>query len=131
MNFWGKSLLLQLVTYFSVLSTVTVSIVAFAAYQRSRDALQSSIIDRLKVATSLKEYQLNEWVSNQRKDVILLTQLPNVRGELAILLNSSPNKPEYIAANTRLTKILSDVTAVKPNLSSVIATTIAPQPAIS
>jgi len=123
MNFWRKSLLLQLVTYFSVLSTVTVSIVAFSAYVRSREALQSAVIDRLKVATSLKEYQLNEWVSNQRKDVILLTQIPSIREELAILLTSPPNKPEYIAANNRLTKFLSEITSVKSNLSTVVAAT--------
>lgn len=123
MNFWGKSLLLQLVTYFSILSTVTVSIVAYSAYVRSRDALQSSVIDRLKVATSLKEYQLNEWVANQRKDVLLISQLPSIREQLSVLLVSSPTKPEYIAATDRLSKIVTDIVAIKPNLSSVIATT--------
>jgi len=125
MNFWRKSLLLQLVTYFSILSTVTVSIVAFSAYVRSRDALQKSVIDRLQVATSLKEYQLNEWVVNQRKDVIFLTQIPNVRDDLAALLTNSTNtkSPEYIAAYARLNKFLAQVIANKPNLSSVIANT--------
>jgi len=123
MNFWGKSLLLQLVTYFSILSTLTVSIVAFSAYVRSRDALQNSVIDRLKVATSLKEYQLNEWVNNQRKDVLLISQLPSIREQLSLLLVSSPNKPEYIAASDRLSKIVTDIVAIKPNLSSVLATT--------
>jgi serine phosphatase RsbU (regulator of sigma subunit) len=125
MNFWRKSLLLQLVTYFSILSTVTVSIVAFSAYVRSRDALQKSVIDRLQVATSLKEYQLNEWVVNQRKDVIFLTQIPNVRDDLSALLTNSTNtkSPEYIAAYTRLNKFLAQVIANKPNLSSIIANT--------
>jgi PAS domain S-box-containing protein len=123
MNFWGKSLLLQLVTYFSVLSTVTVSIVAFSAYVRSRDALQSSVIDRLQVAVSLKEYQLNEWVSSQRKDVLLLTQLPSIREDLTILLTNTPNKPEYTKAYERLSQFLGEVISVKPNLASVIATT--------
>ncbi len=123
MNFWKKSLLLQLVSYFSILSTVTVSIVAFSAYVRSRDALQVSVIDRLKVATSLKEYQLNEWVSNQRKDIILLTQLPNIREELINLLTNAPKTPESVAAYARLNKFLDEVISTKPNLSSVIATT--------
>ncbi len=123
MNFWRKSLLLQLVTYFSILSTVTVSIVAFSAYVRSRDALQNSVIDRLKVATSLKEYQLNEWVTNQRKDVIFLTQIPRLREELTTLLTSAPNKPEYDVAYARLNKFLIEVATVKPNLSNLIATT--------
>ncbi|MFZ4555583.1 MAG: SpoIIE family protein phosphatase [Pseudanabaena sp.] len=98
---------------------------AFSAYVRSRDALQKSVIDRLQVATSLKEYQLNEWVVNQRKDVIFLTQIPNVRDDLSALLTNSTNtkSPEYIAAYTRLNKFLAQVIANKPNLSSIIANT--------
>lgn len=123
MKFWRKSLLLQLVTYFSILSTVTVSIVAFSAYVRSRDALQSSVIDRLKVAISLKEYQLNKWVEGQRKDVILLSQLPEIRDELATLVTTSPTQPEYATAYERLNKSLKQITDIKDNLSSIIATT--------
>ncbi|MGE5660203.1 MAG: ATP-binding protein [Actinomycetota bacterium] len=86
MNFFKKSLLLQLVGSFFLLSSVTVSIVAYSAYIRARDSLQQSIFSRLSVATSLKEYQLNQWVSNQRQDVLLLSQLPEVRAQAEILL---------------------------------------------
>ncbi len=123
MKFWKKSLLLQLVSYFSVLSTVTVNIVAFSAYVRARDALQNSVIERLKVTISLKEYQLNRWVEGQRKDVILLAQLPEIRDELATLVTISPNQPEYLATYAKLSKSLKDITDIKENLSSIIATT--------
>ncbi|MCA6545177.1 MAG: hypothetical protein IM576_18490, partial [Pseudanabaena sp. M074S1SP2A07QC] len=52
-NLFKKRLLLQLVAYFSVLSIVTVLVVAVSANTRSRDALRKSVIDRLAVATSL------------------------------------------------------------------------------
>ena len=57
-NLFKKRLLLQLVAYFSVLSIVTVLVVAVSANTRSRDALRKSVIDRLAVATSLKEVQV-------------------------------------------------------------------------
>lgn len=84
-NLFKKRLLLQLVAYFSVLSIVTVLVVAVSANTRSRDALRKSVIDRLAVATSLKEAQVNQWVDNQRRDVILMTQLPDliVNSEIA------------------------------------------------
>lgn len=73
-NLFKKRLLLQLVGYFSILSIVTVLLVAVSANVRSRDALRRSAIDRLAVATSLKESQVTQWVDNQRRDVILMTQ---------------------------------------------------------
>jgi PAS domain S-box-containing protein len=96
MKFLRKSLLSQLVSYFFFLSLVTVSIVAVAAYVRARDALQKSVVDRLDVATSLKEYQLNEWVKNQRQDVLLIAEMPEVRSQAAMLLKlrNSPNNSE-------------------------------------
>jgi PAS domain S-box-containing protein len=94
MKFIRKSLLSQLVSYFFFLSLVTVSIVAVAAYVRARDALQRSVVDRLDVATSLKEFQLNEWVNTQRQDVLLIAAMPEVRTQAAVLLQlrSSRNK---------------------------------------
>lgn len=88
MNFWKSSLLAQLVSYFSLLSVVTVSIVAWAAYTRARDSLQISVQERLTVATSLKEFQLSQWVNNQRKDVLLMSQLPEIRTLIEVLLTT-------------------------------------------
>ncbi|MBD2312234.1 response regulator [Desertifilum sp. FACHB-1129] len=91
MSFWKKSLLAQLASYFSLLAVITVSLVAVAAYVRARDALERSVLDRLEVATSLKEYQLDEWVQNQRQDVLLISQLPEIREPIATLLSQQSN----------------------------------------
>ncbi|MDB9512949.1 ATP-binding protein [Kamptonema animale CS-326] len=123
MKFWKRSLLNQLVSYFSVLSVVTVSIVAWAAYTRAKDALQQSVQDRLTVATSLKEFQLNQWVETQRKDVLLMSQLPEIQQQIAILLTVDNLDPSYKIAVERLTKYFSDIIAVKPSLQSVLITT--------
>lgn len=123
MKFWKRSLLNQLVSYFSVLSVVTVSIVAWAAYTRAKDALQQSVQDRLTVATSLKEFQLNQWVETQRKDVLLMSQLPEIQQQIAVLLTVDNLDPRYKIAAERLTKYFADIIAVKPSLQSVLITT--------
>lgn len=85
MKLLRKSLLLKLVGTFSMLSVVTVGLVAFTAYGRAKDALQESIFDRLEVAASLKEYQLNRWFTSQRKEAMLLAQSPEVTTRIQVL----------------------------------------------
>ena len=82
-----KSLISKLFTSFFVLSLVTVNLVAATAYFLAREALKQSVFDRLSVAVTLKEYQLNQWVANQRQDVLLVAQLPSIQSEAKIILN--------------------------------------------
>jgi len=116
----GKaSLLLQLVGYFSLLSIATMSVVALAAYFRARDSLQQTIVDRLLVAASLKELQLNEWIDSQRKDTLLVSQLPEVREQVAILLITDRADPRHQAAYQQLDTYFDNLQAIKPNLRDV------------
>jgi PAS domain S-box-containing protein len=118
-NQFKKRLLLQLVAYFSVLSIVTVLVVAVSANTRSRDALRKSVIDRLAVATSLKEAQVNQWVDNQRRDVILMTQLPDLIFNSEITFTKERESPEFKAAVESLQKFMSDISTVKPNIRQI------------
>ncbi|WP_103668631.1 ATP-binding protein [Pseudanabaena sp. BC1403] len=118
-NLFKKRLLLQLVAYFSVLSIVTVLVVAVSANTRSRDALRKSVIDRLAVATSLKEAQVNQWVDNQRRDVILMTQLPDLIFNSEITFTKDRESPEFKAAVDSLQKFMADISAVKANIRQI------------
>lgn len=118
-NLIKKRLLLQLVGYFSILSIVTVLLVAISANVRSRDALKRSVIDRLGVATSLKEYQVNQWVDNQRRDVILMTQLQDIITNTEIASTKDKESPEFKAAIESIRKFMADVSAVKPNIRQI------------
>lgn len=93
MKFLRKSLLTQLVSSFSLLSLVTVSLVSYSAYNRARESLQNSVFDRLNVAATLKEFELNQWFMNQRQEVLLLARSPLVTENLDPLLapGNSPN----------------------------------------
>ncbi|TYQ26496.1 response regulator [Pseudanabaena sp. UWO311] len=118
-NLFKKRLLMQLVAYFSVLSIVTVLVVAVSANTRSRDALRKSVIDRLAVATSLKESQVNQWVDNQRRDVILMTQLPDLIFNSEITFTKERESPEFKAAVDSLQKFMANISAVKPNIRQI------------
>ncbi len=120
-NLFKKRLLLQLVGYFSILSIVTVLLVAVSANVRSRDALKRSAIDRLDVATSLKESQVTQWVDNQRRDVILMTQLPDflVNSEVAFSKDKERESPEFKTAIESLRKFMTDISSVKPNIRQI------------
>ena len=119
LNLIKKRLLLQLVGYFSILSIVTVLLVAISANVRSRDALKRSVIDRLGVATSLKEYQVNQWVDNQRRDVIFMTQLQDIINNSEIAFTKDKESPEFKSAIESIRKFMTDVSAVKPNIRQI------------
>jgi len=119
MNFFKKSLLFQLVGYFSFLSLITVSLVAFSAYFRARDSLTKSVYDRLSVATSLKDYQVDEWIDNQRRDVLLIGQTPIIRRSVEILQASKKDSLNYNKVVQELTKYLSEVSSIKPNIKEI------------
>lgn len=118
-NLFKKRLLLQLVGYFSVLSIVTVVLVAVSANSRSRDVLKRSLFDRLNVATSLKESQVNQWIDNQRRDVILMTQLPDLIVNSEITFTKDRESSEYRTAIESLRKFMADVSTVKPNIRKI------------
>lgn len=118
-NLFRKRLLLQLVGYFSILSIFTVLLVAFSANVRSREALKRSAFDRLAVATSLKESQITQWVIDQRRDVNLMTQLPDFLANSEIAFTKDRESPEFKAAIESLRKFMVDISLVKPNIRQV------------
>ena len=118
-NLIKKRLLLQLVGYFSILSIVTVLLVAISANVRSREALKKSVIDRLDVATSLKESQVNQWVDNQRRDVNLITQLPDLLVNSETAFTKDRESPEFKASVESLRKFMTDISIVKPNIRQI------------
>jgi len=122
-----KSLLLKLVTSFSLLSLVTVSLVAIMAYVLARDALKQSVFDRLSVATSLKDYEINQWLNTQYQDVLLSAQLPEVKDQAEILLTQKDWAEQsiyYQASYDTISQYFKDLAAIKPNLkeTSILTT---------
>ncbi|AFZ44139.1 histidine kinase HAMP region domain protein [Halothece sp. PCC 7418] len=94
MKFLRKSLLFQLVGSFYLLSLVTVSIVAFTAYNRAKFYLTNSLFERLNVAVALRNYELEQWFNNQRREAILLAELPKTKTIVKQLNDTTEKEPE-------------------------------------
>jgi signal transduction histidine kinase/FixJ family two-component response regulator len=123
MKFRQNSLIFQLVSYYSVLSLLVLGLLATTVYVLAQNALEQSVVERLTVATSLKEYQLEDWIKNQRQDILWLAQVPEIQEQLAILYVKDQYDPERDIAYSRLRKIILDISAVKPSLQSILITT--------
>ncbi len=120
MNRWfNRSLLTQLVGYFSVLSLVTVGAVSIGSYFQGRASLEKEVINRLTVATQLKAYQLDKWVESQLRDVVLLSKESTIQAAINTLLTTEPGQPEFQQAYAQLRRHVDSITEIKPNLRSI------------
>ncbi|NES22222.1 MAG: response regulator [Symploca sp. SIO3E6] len=122
MKLFQKSLLSKLVISFSLLSLVTVSIVAFTAYLLAKNALKESVFARLSVAASLKDYQLNEWLNSHHQDLLLSAQLPELQTHAEVVLTQKKSRQpseEYLLAYKTLEQYFSALADIKPNLKEI------------
>lgn len=91
-NFFRKSLLIQLISSFSLLSLVTVSLVAYSAYLQARNALEDSLYNQqLKATITVREYELSQWFERQRREAIVLARSPLVLNTVDELLSNLGN----------------------------------------
>ncbi|NES70250.1 MAG: HAMP domain-containing protein, partial [Okeania sp. SIO2D1] len=118
-----KSLLVQLTSYFSILSVLTIGIVAIAAYIQAKQGITRSIIDRLTVATALKSSELKQWVDNQIQDVLLSSQQPTIRENLVTLLTTDTSESTYQQAELAIGEYLNHWTSIKSNTRDMRITT--------
>jgi len=114
-----RSLLRQIVSYFSILSVVTVTTVAIGSYFHARNSLSAEIVDRLTVATKLKSYQLTRWVDNQLRDILLVSQDFKIKETLRLLLTSKSSEPAYQQAYAELKQYMEQIGKVKPKLRNI------------
>jgi signal transduction histidine kinase/CheY-like chemotaxis protein/HAMP domain-containing protein len=67
--------MVRLVGSFLVLSVLMVTAVGVLAYLRARNTLQASIYDRLDAAVAQKSGAVNDWLDDQRRNVVFVGQL--------------------------------------------------------
>jgi signal transduction histidine kinase/DNA-binding NarL/FixJ family response regulator len=115
----NKSLLTQLVGYFSALSVITIGTVAVSSYFHARSSLETEVINRLTVAAKLKSYQLDKWVNDQLRDILLVSQETDVQSAIDTLLTTDPSQPAYRAAHDALTQHVTRLIEIKPNLRNI------------
>ncbi len=119
MKFLNKSLLVKLVGSFFLVSSVTVLVVTITTNVRGREALKQSVFDRLGVANALKEYQVKQWFQNRRSDVVMISELAEVRTQVELLLKKKPEDPEYIQAYKNLNASLLNIVNAKKQIDQI------------
>ena len=131
MKIRSKSLLLRLITPLSLLSVATVLTISVSTYFSARETLKQSLYDRLSVAATLKEEELNQWFEYHRNDILLLARLPEIQSQTELLLSgetpqdadgetTETSNPEgKQAARNQLATYLRNIIMFKPDLAEV------------
>jgi hypothetical protein len=119
MRFWTKSLMIRLVSYFLLLSLVTVSLVGYIAYTQATEALKLAVFDRLSALADVKEGELNRWVDDEVRSVVLIAGLPEVRTLIGTVVTQSEADPSYAEAHAALASYLGALASSAPELQEV------------
>ena len=109
------SLLWRLITPLSLLSAATVLTISVSTYFSARETIKQSLFDRLSVAATLKEQEITQWFKTQRRDMLLLARLPEVKAQTAALADDAVKQDAY----DTLSVYLKDIISAKPNLAEV------------
>ncbi len=118
MTILAKSLRARLVSYFLLLSLLTVILVAYAAFQQARDAITQQVFERLEAVASLKEGELNRWVGDQSQRLLLISRALEVRAQAGALLGQG-DLLERQAAHAYLLQYLASVVDSQPDLQEI------------
>jgi len=120
MRFWTKSLRIRLVTYFSLLSLVTVGAVGLLTFLGARVVITRLVFDRLRVTALLKEAALERWLDDRQRSVQAIAQLPELRDYLPVLVESQPESDAFIAAYINARRALRPVLAGNPDIDELL-----------
>ncbi|HEX5826743.1 MAG TPA: PAS domain S-box protein [Candidatus Limnocylindrales bacterium] len=102
---WHRSLRVRLVVYFVALSVATVAAVGLLAYTRASTDLRTSIFDRLEAVATLKADSLGRWLDEQRRNIVFVGSIPDVRelsAQVVAAAEADPTGERTIALKDQL-----------------------------
>ena len=102
MRFWTKSLMARLVTYFLALSAIGVILTTLISLSIVRTALTQSIYDRLGAVATLKEDELNRWVTDQSSELVSIAQNKDLIDDMIAFSTFKEESIDYKKAHDRL-----------------------------
>ncbi len=118
MKFWNQHLTTKVASSFLLLSLVALGVVGGVAFVKAREALKQAAFNRLSVTATLKEEEITRLFEDQQRDFLLTTQFSALQANLKILL-SRKSDADYKVAYTVLSKYLTGVAELKPNLREI------------
>jgi GAF domain-containing protein len=102
MRFWTKSLMARLVTYFLALSAIGVIVTTLLSLGIVQTALTQSVYDRLGAVVTLKEDELNRWVTDQTNEIQAISQDTDLINNVIALSTFTEQSIDYKKAHDNL-----------------------------
>ncbi|MDB9494515.1 adenylate/guanylate cyclase domain-containing protein [Spirulina major CS-329] len=122
MQFWSKSLRIRLVSYFSLLSLLTVISVGVLTFLGARVLITRLVFDRLRVSAFLKADAIALWIENQQEATTAIAQLNEVRDRLPALLQNptAGDRAALDSAYIETKRLLTSTLASRPELAEIM-----------
>ncbi|TEU16893.1 MAG: HAMP domain-containing protein [Anaerolineales bacterium] len=91
-----------LLAAFLVLAIVPMSTISFIAVNRTRQDMRQELMTRLTAVATLKEAQIQRWITERSRSLAVLSSKPDVQQAAMTLLTQHPSSAAYDAAYTNL-----------------------------
>ncbi|NJO82705.1 MAG: HAMP domain-containing protein [Blastochloris sp.] len=117
--FWNKSLIARLTTSFLVLSLAVAGIAGVVAFVQATNALEDSVVERLRLAALSRQAELDMWVSTQANDLAFISRWGEVLEPASTIRTAQRTSLEYQVAFTSLDGILRDVVVSRPDFEEL------------
>ncbi len=116
---WERSLIARLVLFFSLVMLVGVLLLGVLGYVRARSALRDATLLRLETMAVLKESEINRWVQDQQQSLLLISALPDLRAQTALLTLHEATDPSIPLAYQALSAQLVLLAQNNPNVQEL------------
>lgn len=91
-----------LLAAFLVLAIVPMSTISFIAVNRTRQDMRQELMAKLTAITTLKESQIQQWITERSRSLAVLSSKPDVQQAAMTLLTQPPISTAYNTAYTNL-----------------------------
>jgi signal transduction histidine kinase/HAMP domain-containing protein len=91
-----------LLSAFLILAIVPMSTISFIAVNRTRQDMRQELTARLTAVTTLKEAQIQQWITERSRSLAVLSGKPDVQQAAMTLLTQHPSSAAYDTAYTNL-----------------------------
>jgi len=114
-----RNLKWRMILSFYVIFLVFLLILTVLGHFQSRETMQASVVDRLTAIAEQKKDSLVQWVHTQRRELLLLSELEQVKAHVRVLLREEENSGPYLDAYSRLDTIAGTVVGRKKSLKEL------------
>lgn len=118
-KFWQKSLTVKLSTAFLFISLVTVGVVGYVAWAKTRADLERLAFNQLSISATLKEGELDRWFDDQRQFFLLINQSPEFQVHIQAILSKPASESPYQVADLSLREFFKNALVTQPNLQEI------------